>query len=108
MTTLSEGVATNVYPSGFDFIAASMPMAPEAPPLLSMTNCWPTARDRRSAKGRVALSEPPPGAKLTTIRTGLVGQLVSCACALALPAASSAAEPDPQISSRREMDGMAA
>ena len=51
-----------------------MPSAPEAPPLFSMTNCWPRLRDNRSANGRIALSVDPPGAKLTMMRTGLFGQ----------------------------------
>jgi hypothetical protein len=89
MTTLSEGVTTKVYPSGGDFTAASSPSAPEAPPRLSMTNCWPSARDSRSANGRMELSAEPPGPKLTIMRTVRFGQSAApCAIAAALSSAS--------------------
>ena len=47
--------------------------AEERQDLFSMTNGWPRLFERRSANGRAALSVEPPGAKLTTMRTGFSG-----------------------------------
>ena len=50
----------------------------------------PSNRDKRSARGRAALSVEPPGAKLTTSLTGLFGY-TACACAaVEMPSAASA------------------
>src|SRR5262249_35159472 len=54
---------------------------PPAPALFSITNCWPSRRDIRSANMRANTSVLPPAANGTTTVTGLEGQ-TSCAQAL--------------------------
>ena len=96
ITTLREGVTTKVYPSGGDFTAASRPSAPDAPPRFSITNCWPSVRDSRSANGRMELSAEPPGPKLTMMRTVRFGQSPAPCATTAGPdiaSANSAAAP---------------
>src|SRR5690349_11153960 len=64
-------------------------------------------RASRSAKGRIALSVEPPGAKLTMMRTVLLGQSAApWAQACVVPNRSNAAEPVAESTSRREIDGM--
>src|SRR5687768_5245556 len=59
-----------------------------APGLLSTMTGWPSSACSGTAMSRATMSEDPPGAKVTTMRIGLAGQLC---CAAALVAASSAA-----------------
>src|SRR5262249_42221070 len=57
---------------------ATMPVVPPAPALFSITNCWPSRRDIRSANMRANTSVLPPAANGTTTVTGFDGQ-TSCA-----------------------------
>ena len=68
-------VNNRVWPSGADLATASAPMVPPAPPLFSTTTCWPSCSDNSAAKARADKSVNEPGAKGTTMRKGLVGQL---------------------------------
>src|SRR5262249_689924 len=56
---------------------ATMPVVPPAPALFSITNCWPSRRDIRSANMRANTSVLPPAANGTTTVTGLEGQTSS-------------------------------
>jgi hypothetical protein len=60
-----------------------------APGLLSTTIGWPSSACSGAAMRRATISDEPPGAKVTTMRIGLAGQ--GC-CAIAVPAAMSAAQ----------------
>jgi hypothetical protein len=72
-------------------------MLPPAPPLLSTTKDWPKVLDSWSQISRLTPSVPPPGAKGTMKRTGLVGH-----AAWARPARNGAAAARlPNIKSRR-------
>src|SRR5262245_49077525 len=57
---------------------ATMPVVPPAPALFSITNCWPSRRDIRSANMRANTSVLPPAANGTTTVTGFDGQ-TACA-----------------------------
>src|SRR5262249_26691978 len=56
----------------------TIPVVPPAPALFSITNCWPSRRDIRSANMRASTSVLPPAANGTTTVTALDGQ-ASCA-----------------------------
>ncbi len=49
-------------------------MLPPAPGLFSMMKVWPNALPSSGARARARMSVVPPGAKGTTMRTGLLGQ----------------------------------
>src|SRR5215470_32880 len=55
-----------------------MPVVPPAPALFSITNCWPSRCDIRSANMRASTSVLPPAANGTTTVTVFDGQ-TSCA-----------------------------
>jgi hypothetical protein len=48
-------------------------MVVPAPALFSTMTCWPSCLLSGIASARASTSEIPPAAKLTTIRTGLLG-----------------------------------
>ena len=62
-----------VYPSGFDLATKSAPMVPAAPDLFSITIVCPKISLILGAIARATISVPPPGAKPTIKRIGLVG-----------------------------------
>src|SRR5688572_27757749 len=62
-------------------------MLPPEPPRFSTTTVWPSTSCSGAATARAITSAAPPGGKLTTILTGLLGH----ACASAAGAAASAA-----------------
>ena len=72
-----------VYPSGFERAISSIARMPNAPGLLSTTNCWPRICRICSPNRREVMSVAPPGAYGTTIFTGFEGYL---SCAEAVPA----------------------
>ena len=65
--------------------AASVPMLPPAPPLLSMTMDWPSASAMWVAMSRATLSDGPPAGQPTIMVMGPGG---SAGCAQPVPAAS--------------------
>src|SRR6266540_643989 len=54
-------------------------MLPPAPPLFSITICWPQTSESRLARTRATASVPPPAGNGATRRTKRRGQ--ACACA---------------------------
>src|SRR3989442_4381466 len=76
----------------------SAPMLPPAPARFSTTNCWPKALESSGAIARARMSVVPPGAKGTTILTGLVGQLLCAAAGVAVKIIADNAQ---RISARR-------
>jgi len=82
--TASDAVANKtVYPSGSDCATYSLPMLVPAPPLFSMTTCWPHIFESFSASMRATISVGPPAATGTMRRTGLFGKSAFGACARA-------------------------
>src|SRR6266446_1440788 len=63
-----------VYPSGAERAAASAAILPLAPPLFSITTCWPQVSESRAATMRAIASAPPPGGNGTIRRTNRLGQ----------------------------------
>src|SRR3989442_10015482 len=63
-----------VYPSGAERAAASAAMLPLAPPLFSITTCWPHVSESRAETMRAIASAPPPGGNGTIRRTNRLGQ----------------------------------
>ena len=51
----------------------SVAILPAAPGRLSTMTCWPRASESFYAIGRAVASVPPPGAKPTSMRIGLIG-----------------------------------
>src|SRR5687768_5521277 len=81
------------YPSGGALASRSVAMVPPAPGRFSTMTDWPSASARRCAYMRVAMSMPPPAAKPTMMRMGLVGyDGAEDVCASATPA-NNAIEP---------------
>src|SRR5262252_1299288 len=54
--------------------AASAAMLPLAPPLFSITTCWPHVSESRADTMRAIASAPPPGGNGTIRRTNRFGQ----------------------------------
>src|SRR5262249_56864685 len=63
-----------VQPSGAERAAASAARLPLAPPLFSITTCWPHVSERRAETMRAIASAPPPGGNGTIRRTNPFGQ----------------------------------
>src|SRR5262249_61354786 len=63
-----------VQPSGAERAAASAARLPLAPPLFSITTCWPHVSERRAETMRAIASAPPPGGNGTIRRTNRFGQ----------------------------------
>ena len=59
-------------------------MVPPAPPMFSMTTCWPSVRDMCSATIRAVTSVVPPAVNGTIKVIGRVGKF----CAAAIPTAA--------------------
>jgi hypothetical protein len=53
---------SSVWPSGRSAAAAAVPTVPPAPARFSMMKGWPNRAAKRSASGRIMMSEVPPGA----------------------------------------------
>src|SRR6478609_2648130 len=70
----------------------SAPTLPPAPARLSTMNCWPNALDSSGAIARARMSVVPPAANGTTMRTGLVGQLLWAQDGAAMRASAVATE----------------
>src|SRR5574340_1010276 len=80
---------SSVYPSGLAFAAISVASTPDAAGRLSTTTGWPNRSESLGVMSRATRSEPPPGAKGTSIRTGLVGYADAAPIATsAMPAAN--------------------
>jgi len=62
-------------------------MLPAAPGRLSTITCWPNSSESFWAIGRAVVSVPPPTAKPTIMRTGLVGYSWAAAGAAAASSA---------------------
>src|SRR5690606_28337932 len=74
--------SSKVYPSGSALATTLEPIVPLAPPRFSITTLCPRRSASRLPNMRPTASVLPPGGKGTTIRIGLFGQSVSCACAV--------------------------
>src|SRR3954465_6574942 len=70
---------SSVYPSGAARAASNAPMVPPAPGLLSTMTDWPSSACKGTATRRATISDEPPGEKVTTTRTGLVGHVWAAA-----------------------------
>lgn len=65
--------SNRVYPSAGARTTSWVPILPEAPALLSTTTPWPQAFCKPAPIWRARMSEPPPVAYGTTMRTDLDG-----------------------------------
>ena len=70
MVSEPRSVSSNVVPSGVALATASAPRLPDAPGLFSITTLWPIAADSFGLISRARMSEVPPGANGTMMRTG--------------------------------------
>jgi hypothetical protein len=75
---------SSVWPSRL-CSAAATPMALPAPGLFSTITAWPSCGASTSASTRAEPSAPPPGAKGTMMRSGLVGQASAAPAARGSP-----------------------
>jgi hypothetical protein len=72
-------VMSSVWPSGALRATSSPAIWLLAPGRFSTTTDWPSESPRLGARSRAMMSVAPPGAKPTSIRTGLTGYFGACA-----------------------------
>src|SRR5499433_3857816 len=66
--------------TGSDRATISLPILVPAPPLFSMTTCWPQIFESCSVTTRATMSVGPPAANGTMKRTTRLGQSSDCIC----------------------------
>src|SRR5262244_1120515 len=81
--------------TGSDRATISLPILVPAPPLFSMTTCWPQIFESCSVTTRATMSVGPPAANGTMKRTTRLGQSSDCICTHAARPLRLSARADP-------------